>query len=138
MLSVRGIRELNAANAHAVRDALCAAVVPGLQVIEVDLSELNFVDGCGLGALAALYKTASERDADANPIVRLINPQPAVLQVIELTRMHHLFEVVARADELVVTYNDASPVTLAPTPAADLSPAPTIAEVDGAVIRAVS
>ena len=98
-LTIRGLRELNAANARAVRDALCAAVVPGLHAIEVDLSELHFVDGCGLGALAALYRSATEIDTETAPAVRLINPQPSVQQIIELTRMHHLFEIV-RCDDV--------------------------------------
>jgi anti-sigma B factor antagonist len=98
-LNIRGLRELCAANARSIRDALCAAVAPGIATIEVDLSQLSFVDGCGLGALAALHRSASEQDNHINPVVRLLNPQPAVQQVIELTRMHHLFEIVSRNGE---------------------------------------
>jgi anti-sigma B factor antagonist len=98
-LNIRGLRELCAANSRSIRDALCAAVSPGISTIEVDLSQLSFVDGCGLGALAALHKSANQQDSTVNPVVRLLNPQPAVQQVIELTRMHHLFEIVTRNDD---------------------------------------
>jgi anti-anti-sigma factor len=108
-LHIRGLCELNAVNAHAVRDALCAAIVPGLHAIEIDLSQLHFVDGCGLGALAALYRTATEADAADAPVIRLINPQPAVQQVIELTRLHHLFEITSRPEELVNLVSSCSP-----------------------------
>jgi anti-sigma B factor antagonist len=93
-LSIRGIRELSAANAHSVRQLVCAAVVPGLHAIEVDLSETTFVDGSGLGALVAVYKAASECSGNGPPAFRLLHPQPPVQQVFELTRMHHIFEIV--------------------------------------------
>lgn len=100
-LNIRGIRELTAANARSVRDVLCAAVVPGLTIIDVDLSEISFVDGCGLGALVALYKVASEQSGDKPLSVRLLNPQPPVRQLIELTRMHQLFEIVSKEGEII-------------------------------------
>jgi anti-sigma B factor antagonist len=100
-LNIRGLRELTAANARSIRDVLCASVVPGTKIIEVDLSEISFVDGCGLGALVALYKTASEQNEEVTPVIRLLNPQPPVRQLIELTRMHQLFDIVPIEDETV-------------------------------------
>jgi anti-sigma B factor antagonist len=92
-LSVTGLRELNAANARSFRSALAAALSRDLQTIEIDLSQTQTVDSAGLGALVALYKTANEnRNQDAIEI-RLTNPTPTVQQMIELARLHHLFEI---------------------------------------------
>src|SRR5690349_14311341 len=89
-LSIRGIRELSAANAHAVRDQACAALTPGLEAIELDLSETTFVDSFGLGVIASLFRAASELSLKGPPTIRLLHPQPPVQQVFELTRMHHI------------------------------------------------
>jgi len=48
------------------------------------------VDSCGLGALVALHKTAAARGG----VLRLINPTPPVQQILELTRMHRIFEII--------------------------------------------
>ena len=92
-LSVTGLRELNAANAHAFRSALARAMSHDLQAIEIDLSQTQAVDGVGLGALVALYETAKERGKREDFAIRLTNPQPTVQQMIELARLHHLFEI---------------------------------------------
>ena len=92
-LSVTGLRELNSANARAFRSTLAAALSRDLQTIEIDLSQTQTVDSAGLGALVSLHKAANEqRNRDAVTI-RLANPTPSVQQMIELARLHHLFEI---------------------------------------------
>ena len=46
----------------------------------------------GLGALISLHKTTCTR----NGLVRLLNPTPPVQQLLDLTRMHRIFEIVKR------------------------------------------
>ena len=82
--------ELSAANANAFRDETRHAFTNGQRNIEVDLSQATAVDSCGLGALVALHKTAAARGG----VLRLINPTPPVQQILELTRMHRIFEVI--------------------------------------------
>lgn len=93
-LSVRGIGDLSGSHAHTIREALCAALTPNIESIEVDLSQTTHVDGHGVGALVALYKAASVINSQRAPAMRLMYPQPAVQQVLELTRLHHMFEVI--------------------------------------------
>jgi len=88
-LRVSEIKELGAAVATAFRDRARAALGGDQRNIEVDLSQTTFVDSAGLGALIALHKTACSRQGG----VRLLDPQPQVQQLLELTRMHHLFEI---------------------------------------------
>jgi len=89
-LRASAIMELSAANANAIRDETRHAFGESQRNIEIDLSQTTSVDSCGLGALVALHKTASARGG----VLRLLNPTPPVQQILELTRMHRIFEVV--------------------------------------------
>ena len=98
-LSVRDVPELSAANARSFRNAVCARLQPDLKCIEIDLSQTALVDSCGLGALISVSKAANGTKFPGPVALRLVNPQPPVQQVFELTRMHHLFEIVCQGDE---------------------------------------
>jgi anti-sigma B factor antagonist len=89
-LRISEVTELAAATANAFRDQARAALTNGQKNIDIDLSQTTFIDSCGLGALIALHKTACGRQGT----VRLLNPQPPVQQILELTRMHHIFQIV--------------------------------------------
>jgi anti-anti-sigma factor len=97
-LSVTGIRELSAANAHLFHPAVATALSPDLQAIEIDLSQTQTLDGAGLGALVSLYETAKEHRKREGFAIRLTNPTPSVQQMIELARLHHLFEITPRGN----------------------------------------
>ena len=97
-LSIGGVRELSAANARSFQHETEAALCPKLDEIVIDLSETNFVDSSGLGALVWLFKAANRRKAEGGVTMRVIHPQPPVQQLLELTRMHHLFEIVPPPD----------------------------------------
>jgi anti-sigma B factor antagonist len=89
-LRIFGPAELTAPHSSAFRDQARAAFKPALKQIDIDLSDTAFIDSSGLGALVALHKTACHRTG----AVRLLRPQPSVRQMLELTRMHRLFEIV--------------------------------------------
>ena len=88
-LTIGGVKELSATNANNFRDVVRAAMTESLKNIEIDLSDANFLDSCGLGALISLHKTACSRSG----LVRLVNPAVPVQQILELTRMHRIFEI---------------------------------------------
>jgi anti-sigma B factor antagonist len=89
-LRITDVRELGAANSNTFRDQARSAMSDSQRNIEIDLSQTSFVDSCGLGTLIALHKTACSRRG----MVRLLNPTPSVQQILELTRMHRIFEIV--------------------------------------------
>ena len=89
-LSIGGLKELSAANATLFRDQVRSAMSDSLRNIQIDLSQAMFLDSCGLGALISLHKTACSRRG----LVRLVNPASPVQQILELTRMHRIFEIV--------------------------------------------
>ena len=89
-LRASAIAELSATNANSFRDETRHAFGQEQRNIEIDLSQTTALDSCGLGALVALHKTASARGG----VLRLVNPTPPVQQILELTRMHRIFEVI--------------------------------------------
>lgn len=91
-LHITDVRELGAVNADALRDEARSAMTAAQKDIEIDLSQTAFLDSCGLGALIALHKTACLRRG----MVRLLNPAPTVQQVLELTHLHRIFEIVRK------------------------------------------
>jgi anti-sigma B factor antagonist len=101
-LRIHGLRELSVANAHSFRDEAAAALDPELETVEIDFSEAGLVDSCGLGALVSLHKAANQINNNGGVTMRLLNPPPPVQQVFELTRMHHLFEIVPRNGESAI------------------------------------
>ena|SRR5579862_8447446 len=101
-LSIAKLDEITFANARDFRKAVEPKLDSELREIEVDLSHTEFVDGGGLGALLTLYQTANEKNTE-HVSLRLLNPQPPVLQMLELTQMKHLFEIVVAESEFEET-----------------------------------
>jgi anti-sigma B factor antagonist len=92
-LRISEIQELTAVNSGHFRDDVNAALPGSPPIIEIDLAQTRFVDTSGLGALFALYRATATRDGI---VLRLINPRPEIQQLLELTQMQQLFEIVQR------------------------------------------
>jgi anti-sigma B factor antagonist len=91
-LRITSVLQLSEANANAFRDWVRRAFNNGHRNIEVDLSQTSFVDSCGLGALIGLHKAAATRQGK----LMLVNPQQPIQQILELTRLDGIFEIVKR------------------------------------------
>src|SRR5438132_7703430 len=89
-----GGKELYAGNALIFHDAIKEALTDAVRDIEIDLSEMAFLDSCGLGTLVALRKLIGSRGG----VVRLLNPTLAAQQMLELTRLYRVLEVVKREE----------------------------------------
>jgi anti-sigma B factor antagonist len=89
VLLVSGPRELNATNSAPFRDQVRSNLKAEHIRIDLDFSATHFVDSSGLGALISLHKAICARPG----ILRILNPTPPVQQLLELTRMHRLFEI---------------------------------------------
>jgi anti-sigma B factor antagonist len=92
-LNVSEILELTAVNSGRFRDEVRAGLVASPMVIEINLSQTRFMDSSGLGALFALYRATGQREG---VVLRLLNPMPEIQQLLELTQMQLLFEIVRR------------------------------------------
>lgn len=91
-LRISSVIQLAEANAGPFRDWVHQALKDGHKNIEVDLSQTTFVDSSGLGALVSLHKAAARRAG----ALRLINPRPPVQQILELTRLDGILQIVKR------------------------------------------
>ncbi len=87
---VSEITELTAANASSVKEEIKAGLNDNHTQIDIDLSSTQFIDSSGLGVLIGLHKTMSQNGGS----IRIVNPTESVQQVLELTRLHRLFEIV--------------------------------------------
>lgn len=92
-LSISEIQELTAQNSTLFRDEVQAALGGSPTLIEINLSQTRFMDSSGLGALFALYRATAQRKG---VVLRLLNPMPEIQQLLELTQMQQLFEIVRR------------------------------------------
>ena len=92
-LSISDINELTAQNSATFRDEVHAALGGSPALIEINLSKTRFMDSSGLGALFALYRATAKRPG---VVLRLLNPVPEIQQLLELTQMQQLFEIVRR------------------------------------------
>ena len=61
----------------------------GIESVTVNLQAVQFIDSSGVGALLSLHK----RVPAPNPGVKLFCVQPSVQAVIELLRLHRIFEI---------------------------------------------
>ena len=90
-LRVSDLIELSAHNSTQFRDQVQSAFSAALTAVEVDLAGTQFVDSCGLASLCSLRANAEPKGI----AIRLLNPEPPVHQLLELTQMHELFEIIS-------------------------------------------
>lgn len=83
--------ELAAANSTTVRNQIRAALPPTCKRLDMDFSTITFVDSIGLGTLIALHKTLRTQEGS----MRLLRPVPEVRQILEMTRLNNLIELVS-------------------------------------------
>ncbi len=94
VVRVSDIKELGASTADQFEKQVrgCIKASPDPKTIEVDLADTAFLDSCGVGALISLHKLAQAKKGK----VRLLHPRPPIAQILELTRMHRLLEIVKK------------------------------------------
>jgi anti-anti-sigma factor len=91
-LVISGVHELTYGSTLEIKDrAKRLFLAPELINIDFDCASLDFIDSSGLGALISVQKLAGERGGK----LRLLAPKPAVIQLLELTRLNRVFEVAA-------------------------------------------
>ena len=82
--------ELCASTARLWRNRFEHEIKPEHEEACVDLSKTLFIDSSGLGVLLTLNRNLRNRGAS----LKLLNPSSAVCQLIELTRLHRVFEII--------------------------------------------
>jgi anti-anti-sigma factor len=91
-LFVEGLVELGSTTAGDFHEKIKGALTTDHHTLDIDMSQLRFMDSTGLGVLASLHNMLSDRQGR----VRILHPSPPAQQILELTRMHTVFEIVKK------------------------------------------
>lgn len=82
--------ELCATTARLWRERLAREIREHDEEVCIDMQNTRFIDSSGLGVLISMNKTLRARGG----VLKILNPAPAVTQLIELTRLHRVLEIV--------------------------------------------
>ncbi|MBK8482661.1 MAG: STAS domain-containing protein [Proteobacteria bacterium] len=77
---------IDSGNLTGFRDALDPFLAGGITKVAIELSQVEFIDSSGLGALIALFKRLPEQGTLA-----ICNAQDRVLKLLKLTRLNKVF-----------------------------------------------
>jgi anti-anti-sigma regulatory factor len=89
-LSVRDLRGLTEQQTAEIVEDVRAALAQGVRVVEFDLSKFRSIDCSVVDRLLAIHTSVAET---GSVVWRLLNPPPDVRQLLELVRLHRLFEI---------------------------------------------
>lgn len=86
-LTVKILGELTAESCGDLRETVTSLTTKQPQQIVIDLAEMAFIDSMGLGVLVGLRSHMKKHGCELS----VVNPQPRVLQVFELTKLSTIF-----------------------------------------------
>ncbi|TFD61517.1 anti-sigma factor antagonist [Cryobacterium suzukii] len=86
---------LNMVTAPRLREVVAASVAAGQNRVAVDLSDVDFIDSSGLGALIGGLKTARQAGGD----LRIAAPNEQVRLVLQLTNMERVLTAYPAASD---------------------------------------
>lgn len=90
VMDVSVVGEVDIATAPTMLEAASAALAQEtVRTVRVDMSQVSFVDSCGLKALVELRQAARTLEKS----VVLLAPRPAQLRLLELTALNTLFVI---------------------------------------------
>jgi len=84
-----GVNRLDASASRDFKKQVDVIWSPSVTQVELDFEEVGFIDSSGVGALLGVYKRLPNSDGQ----VRLTSVQAPVQSVIELLRLHRIFEI---------------------------------------------
>lgn len=86
---------LGAANSSEIGSELVQILESGPGLVHMDLTDLSFLDSCGLSLLVSLLKRARQNEGD----LVLFNMNDRIRSLFELTRLHEIFDIRETATE---------------------------------------
>lgn len=89
---------LDAYAATSFRERMADHILQGNRHIVLDLTEVNFLDSTGLGAIVSSLKRL-----EGNGTMVICHANEMVMDVFRLTRMDRVFPIVGTSDEAVAT-----------------------------------
>lgn len=80
------VASLDASNAAEAKSFFKTLDLTGCDRAALDLQDVQFIDSSGIGAILSFYKQMNQQ-------MVLRNVSPSVLSVLELLRLHRVFEI---------------------------------------------
>lgn len=81
--------------ASTVGDHLVALATPSTRLLVLELSKLDFLESTGLGGVVAGYLRVRRNHGE----LRIVAPPPAIMALLEMTRLTQLFRVCDSVEE---------------------------------------
>ena len=100
IISLEG--DLDASTTAEVRAELRRRLRGGKTRFILDISKVDFIDSSGLSVLVTALKSAREMGGD----IALLNPTAQAKALIELTRLHRIFEIYEDEDDAVAAFQE--------------------------------
>lgn len=94
-------QRVDARLAPELKQRLLGLVAAGHPLIALDLSEVDFIDSSGLGAIVAALKQINGQGD-----LVIVGAKPAVMNLFRLTRMDKVFRMFGAADEAVAALSN--------------------------------
>ena len=93
------VETLDAANSGEFKQDIVPIIESQVKVV-LDLSNLNFIDSSGLGAILSSLR----RISSAGGQLKLCGLQPRVQSVFTLVRMNQVFDILANCEDAVISF----------------------------------
>ena len=95
--------DFDSRSAGEAKETIRTAILAGVKRVIINLEGVNYMDSAGLGTLVSALKTARENESN----VWLCGLTDQVKMVVELTRLHHVFDIFSNLDEALEELGDA-------------------------------
>ncbi len=84
---VHGTGRITSATSDLLQSTI-RGLIPGAKRIVLDLTEVDYIDSSGLGAVVSVYVAASRAQCD----LELANPKPRIKDLFKMTKLGSVFE----------------------------------------------
>lgn len=91
---------LDASVVNVLKDNVNSLVKKEIKSIVIDLGEVDFIDSSGLGSLVSCLRVVNKKSGD----IRLASLQDQIRALIELTRLHRVFQIFDDCDTAIESY----------------------------------
>ena len=91
---------LDAAAVKDLREHVNSVVKKNIKSIVMDMSEVEFIDSSGLGSLVSCLRMINREEGD----IRLASLQDQIRALIELTRLHRVFQIFDDCESAITSF----------------------------------
>jgi len=86
---------LDASNSQPFKEKMSELVDKGYVNLIIDLTQTNFIDSSGLGALVGKISTCRKNNGD----IRLISPTQRVVEILQITNLDKILKIYKSIDD---------------------------------------